>query len=227
MPQNVLVIKSTKVSNRLKQSSQLPLSRWKEYQPWPFLGSSGHYIIISMLQSTIENCKYMESHSWSDSDTRASVVKTHSSVCRRLLRITWRWHRSSTSSTVRWAAPSRWDCGIVRLWRGDIVASWDCGVVRLSDCWERNFWTDVIHTCLQTASNVNMIWMGQFSLFIAKFCHVENFFIWCRAMCAFCTHFCETTTYCGLEITNLRCNEVISSEKPQSQDLNCFPAAVV
>ena len=55
------------------------------------------------------------------SDTRASFVKTHSYVCRRLLRITWRWHRSSTSSTVRWAAPSRWDCGIVRLGRGEIV----------------------------------------------------------------------------------------------------------
>ena len=30
-----------------------------------------------------------------------------------------------------------------------------------------------------------------------------------------------------LEITNPRCNEVLSREKPQSQDLNCFPAAVV
>ena len=80
------------------------------------------------------------------SDRSVSFVKTYSYLCRRLLRITWRWHRSSTSSTVRWAAPSRWDCG----------------VVRLSYCWERNFWTDEIHTCLQTASNVDMMQRNSF-----------------------------------------------------------------
>ena len=122
------------------------------------------------------------------SDTRASFVKTHSYVCRRLLRITWRWHRSSTSCTVRWAAPSRWDCGIVRLWRGEIVRllrkkflNW-CNSHMPPNSQQRGY--DAT---------------GQFSLFIDKFCHVENFFIWCRAMCAFCTHFCETTIYWGLD----------------------------
>ena len=50
----------------------------------------------------------------------------------------------------------------VRFWHREIVAWWDCGVVRLWDCWERNFWTDEIHTCLQTASNVDMMQRNSF-----------------------------------------------------------------
>ena len=122
------------------------------------------------------------------SDTRASFVKIHSSVYRRLLRITWRWHRSSTSSTVRWAAPSRWDCGIVRLWRGEIV-----GLLRKKFL---NWWNSHLPPNRQQRGYDAT---EQFSLFIDKFCHVENFFIRCRAMCAFCTHFSETTIYCGLD----------------------------
>ena len=99
------------------------------------------------------------------SDTRAPFVKTHSYVCRRLLRITWRWHRSSTSSTVRWAAPSRWDCGIVRLWRGEIV--------RLLRKKFLNWWNSHMPPNSQQRGYDAT---GQFSLFIDKFCQVENFF---------------------------------------------------
>ena len=76
----------------------------------------------------------------------------------------------------------------VRLWRGEIVI-----LLRKKFL---NWWNSHLPPNRQQRGYDAT---EQFSLFIDKFCHVENFFIRCRAMCAFCTHFSETTIYCGLD----------------------------
>ena len=194
MPQNLLVNKSTKVSKRLKRSSQLPLSWWKEYQPWPFLGSSGHLWSYHHFNVTVDHWK-LQIHGITlklkSSDTRASFVKTHSQATPEdHVKVTQEQYElycemGSTFQVRLWHAR---DCGIVRFWRGEIV--------RLSRKKFLNWWNSHLPPNRQQRGYDAT---EQFSLFIDKFCHVENFFIRCRAMCAFCTHFSETTIYCGLD----------------------------